>query len=58
MSTQREIADDPCKDVKYKEPMVDSMRAQKDEVGTESIDVLGTYFVIINALCSCARELL
>ena len=32
MSTQPEIADDPCKDVKYKEPTVDSMRAQKDEV--------------------------
>ena len=32
MSTQPEIADDPCKDIKYKEPTVDSMRAQKDEV--------------------------
>ena len=32
MSTQPEIADDPCKDVKYNEPTVDSMRAQKDEV--------------------------
>ena len=32
VSTQPEIADDPCKDVKYKEAIVDSMRAQKDEV--------------------------
>ena len=32
VSTQPEIADDPCKDVKYKEATVDSMRAQKDEV--------------------------
>ena len=32
VSTQPEIADDPCKDAKYKEATVDSMRAQKDEV--------------------------
>ena len=32
VSTQPEIADDPCKDIKYKEATVDSMRAQKDEV--------------------------
>ena len=32
VSTQPEIADDPCKNVKYKEATVDSMRSQKDEV--------------------------
>lgn len=32
VSSQPEIADDPCKDTKYSEPAVDAMRAQKDEV--------------------------
>ncbi len=27
------MADDPCKDPKYKEVVVDTMRKQKDEVG-------------------------
>ena len=32
VSTQSELADDPCKDTKYQETSVDTMRAQKDEV--------------------------
>ena len=31
-SNKSHIPDDPCKDVKYQEPAIDSMRAQKDEV--------------------------
>ena len=27
-----QMPDDPCKDAKYKESTIDSMRAQKDEV--------------------------
>ena len=45
VSTQPEIVDDPCKDVKYKEATVDSMRAQKDEV--HSLFIL---FIIIHVL--------
>ncbi|XP_065904203.1 cytoplasmic dynein 2 light intermediate chain 1-like isoform X2 [Dysidea avara] len=30
-SNKSHIPDDPCKDVKYQEPAIDSMRAQKDE---------------------------
>ena len=43
VSTQPEIADDPCKDVKYKEATVDSMRAQKDEVHSLFILLLYMY---------------
>ena len=32
VSTQLELADDPCKDPKYQEPAVDAMRAEKDKV--------------------------
>lgn len=31
VSSQPEVADDPCKDTKYKEPDVDAIRLQKDE---------------------------
>lgn len=31
------MPDDPCKDVKYKESAIDSMRAQKDEVHLKDI---------------------
>ena len=34
VSTQPELADDPCKDPKYQEPAVDAMRAEKDKVRT------------------------
>ena len=32
VSVKPELADDPCKDPKYQEPAIDTMRAQKDEV--------------------------
>ena len=32
VSSQPEVADDPCKDSNYKEAAVDTMRRQKDEV--------------------------
>ena len=34
VSTQPELADDPCKDHKYQEQAVDAMRAEKDKVRT------------------------
>ena len=32
VSVQSNLADDPCKDTKYKEDVVDTMRLQKDNV--------------------------
>ena len=32
VSSRPELADDPCKDPKYQEAAMDTMRAQKDEV--------------------------
>ena len=32
VSGRPEVVDDPCKDTKYREREVDTMRAQKDEV--------------------------
>ena len=54
VSTQPEIADDPCKDVKYKEAAVDSMRAQKDEVhNLTSLLILNYYGSSQRAIVSC-----
>jgi len=41
VSTQPELADDPCKDHKYQEQAVDAMRAEKDKVRT----ILCIYYV-------------
>ena len=41
------MPDDPCKDTKYKESAIDSMRAHKDEVHLAYV----TSRVIINHVC-------
>ena len=40
ISNDTQVAEDPCKDSRYKEPLIDAMRKQKDEVINEDITVL------------------
>jgi len=48
VSTQPELADDPCKDHKYQEQAVDAMRAEKDKVKTVlCIYVKWKYYLIL-----------
>ena len=37
ISNDTQVAEDPCKDSRYKEPLIDAMRKQKDEVINQDI---------------------
>ena len=52
VSTQPELADDPCKDHKYQEQAVDAMRAEKDKVKT-ILCIYVYYLILLSVIVAC-----